>query len=158
MASVRPECRSARDTEFPWSLQLHASYFLGLSSQDAFLSVTGETAKVFNLGESGTLKIGAALSWTYRIPTQAISNNVPQLYEHMLLSIGPTIEWVGSLGRLRLFIPTRLWIDFEYSVRINSTTGQPVINPNTGNPIIDPGYPSEWPIVPGFSLSWTVLL
>lgn len=141
--------------EQPWSLQLHASYFAALTDQDSFLSVTGETAKLLDLGATGTLKIGGEIFWTARVAHQTSPDFV---YEHMLLSLGPTIEWSGGLGHLRLFIPFRLWIDYENITQINPATGQPVLPPGTSTPITNPQYPSEWPLLPGISLSWMVLL
>ncbi len=122
----------------PWSLSLHASFFVRTNGSDKVMLVSTDTVRDFNWGKA-KLSVGGFFSWGYRMRDLLL----PGSFEQMLFSFGPLVRLSTNVGIFRLSIPLRLWIDKQI---VNSGTTQVTANP------------SQFTGIPDAMLSWTLTL
>lgn len=97
-----------------WEAILSTQCFFSLDGKGTHLLVKGEASSPFAHGSD--LSYGGFLNWNYRLRETATVGK----YEHMLFSFGPSVSWQTKLGKLRLLVPFRMWLDHENEMQNGS--------------------------------------
>jgi hypothetical protein len=93
--------------DVPYEFRLSLAFLLSFNHSNDFGVVTAETWRNWYLGGKRVLQIGGFFTFGQAVRVA----DATVVHEYMLLSLGPSVVFKSSLGRLSAGIPLRVWVD-----------------------------------------------
>ncbi len=93
--------------DVPYEFRLNLAFLLSFNKSNDFSVVTAETWRNFYLGGQRVLQVGGFFTWGQAVRVA----DATVVHEYILFSLGPSLVFKSSLGRISAGVPIRVWID-----------------------------------------------
>jgi hypothetical protein len=101
-----------------WRLQTQLHLYLNPPGGGTLYRIQARFLRKLSENTTGDgVLLGGFFAWNYRSnPIETIGE-----HEHMLFSMGPSVEYIAGASVLRAFVPIRIWMDRKISAGPSST-------------------------------------